>query len=233
MAESDGLDEAAEQMLRVALTAAAQLAERLAHARAQAAREVQARSDRDAQGHTARVEAEHRAARAQLNLTRDTPWWDTANGPDIADAYATARRVNLDPAVARDADRVTQQVQNRYGPAAVPNPAAPSPAAQPSPARRRPGDRAAQAQTTALAAADARAHIATRTHAWLAVHAHELPPPMTRADAAEAVSSRLRADLTQPRPATEATGPRAADQAAAATRPRTVNRFSTVDFERS
>lgn len=228
MAESDGIDEAAEQMLRVALTAAAQLAERLAHARTQAARQAQARSDRDAREHTARVEAEHRAARAQLTLTRNPRWWDTATGPDIADAYATARQwADLDPVAARDADRITQQVRERYGPAAVLNPTL-----QPSPAGRRPKERAAEAEAAALLTADARGDIATRTRAWLAAHAHELPPELTRADAGEAVSARLHADLTQPRPATESTAPNAADQAAAATGPRIVIPAATVDLER-
>jgi hypothetical protein len=232
VAESDGIDEAAEQMLRVALTAAAQLAERLAHARAQAAREAQARSDRDAREHSARVEAEHRAARAQLALTEDPRWWHTATGPDIADVYATARQwADHDPSAAHDADRITQQVPEQYGSAAVPIGA--SSIGQPRATDRRAREQAAAAEAAVLLASDARADIATRTRAWLAEHAHELPAEFTRAEAGEAVSAGLRADLTQPQSATEATAASTSAQITAESRPQAAIRPSDLDFERS
>jgi hypothetical protein len=85
--ESDGLDETVEQLLRVSVTAAAQLAEHLAHARTQANRQTAQHTARDAQQLAARLEAEQRAGRAQPagpDTTDDKT--HTAAAPDTSPA---------------------------------------------------------------------------------------------------------------------------------------------------
>ncbi|MDQ3359699.1 MAG: hypothetical protein M3520_12955, partial [Actinomycetota bacterium] len=65
--ESDGVDEAVEGVLRVGLTAAGpRMAEIIARAREQAAREAQAASEHEARELAERLTAERSAARAQL-----------------------------------------------------------------------------------------------------------------------------------------------------------------------
>lgn len=207
--QSDGLDEAAERLLQVTLTAAAQLAERVAQARAHAAREAQALSGRQAREYATRTEAERRVARAQLIPTRDPGWWDTASRLQIADAYATARQwADLDPDAGRDAARILQQVRDRYGAAALPDLTATAAAAHTGRGAPRPGERAAQTEAELLIAADARAEAAHRVDRWLEEHAGDLPDDLTRTEVFEAVDSRLRADLFEPASAVRATANR-------------------------
>ncbi len=212
MADSDGLDEAAEQVLRTALTAAAQLAERLAQARTQAQRDAATRSEREARDLAGRVQTERRAASAQLAPTRDPRWILTAQPREITDAYATAQQwAATDPAAARDAQRILDQVRACYGPDAVPTglDQAPDVGRVDSPAQR-----VARADAAVLLAAP---DIDTRVATWLADHPAGLPG-FSRAEAAEAVDARFRAALFQAVPATEATTARlpGADTARAA-----------------
>jgi len=205
MADADGLDEAAEQVLRTALTAAAQLAERLAQARTQSQRDAAARSEREARDLAGRVQAERRAADAQLAPTRDPRWIATAQPEEIADAYATARQwAGVDPAAARDAQRILDQVRVRFGPAAVPEGLDGTSDPGPGGGVDSPARRAARADAAVLLAApDVDARVAT----WLADHPAALPG-LSHAETAAAVDARLRAALFQAVPATEATATR-------------------------
>jgi hypothetical protein len=218
---SDGLDEAAERLLQVTLTAAEQLAERVAQARAHAAREAQALSGRQARESAARTEAERRVARAQLAFTRDPGWWDTAGRLQIADAYATARQwADLDPDAARDAARILQQVRERYGPNALPDLTATAASVQTARGGRQSAERAAQTEAELLIAADTRADTAARVHSWLKQHTDDLPADLTRQEVVEAVDSRLRADLFETATAIHATaGPSNSAQTASPRRP--------------
>ncbi len=223
MPDADGLDEAAEQILRVGLTAAAQLAERIAQARSQAQREAAARSDREARDLTGRVEAERRAATAQLDRTRDPRWIQTATAGEISDAYATARQwAGTDPAAARDAQRILDQVRTRHGTDAVPTGLDQS-GNDVSPARQ-----AARADAALLLATP---DVDARVQAWLADHPQPLPG-LTRAETAEAFDARLRADLSQARSATAATAPAAPAVEPAISRIRTPTVAVSADFER-
>lgn len=226
MADSDGLDEAAEQVLRTALTAAAQLAERLAQARTQAQREAAARSEREARDLAGRVQVERRAAGAQLASTRDPRWILTASPGEIADAYATARQwAGTDPAAARDAQRILDQIRARYGADAVPDglDRTPDTGRVDSSAQR-----AARADAAVLLAApDVDARVAT----WLADHPGALPG-LSRAEAAEAVDARFRAALFQAVPATEATAARLPGAATARAAAPAVDLTRGVEAER-
>lgn len=229
MADADELDEAAEQILRTALTAAAQLAERLAQSRAQAQRDAAARSEREARDLAGRVQVERRTAAAQLAPTRDPRWILTAQPREIANAYATAQQwAGTDPAAARDAQRILDQVRTRYGPDAVPDGLdrtadLSSGAGVDSPARR-----AARAEAAVLLTTP---DVDARVRSWLAEHPGALPG-LTPAETAEAVDARLRADLSQAQPATAATAPVAASAAPAISATRTLAVASTNDFER-
>ena len=202
MADADGLDEAAEQILRVGLTAAAQLAERIAQARTQAQRETAARSEREARELAGRVAAERAAAAVQLDRTRNPRWITTATAAEIADAYATARQwAGVDPAAGRDAQRILDQVHARYGPDAVPTALDHSVDGARVGGGDSPARRAASAEAALLLATP---DVDARVRAWLTDHPGSLPG-LTPAKTTEAVDARLRAELSQGRPATAAT----------------------------
>jgi len=229
MADADGLDEAAEQVLRTALTAAAQLAERLAQARTQSQRDAAARSEREARDLAGRVEVERRAATAQLAATREPRWIATASTREIADAYATARQwAGVDPAAARDAQRILDQVRARYGADAVPDGLDRAGDLSPGGAVESPARRAARAEAAVLLATP---DVDARVQAWLAEHPGPLPG-LTPAETAEAVDAHLRADLSQARSATEATAPVTAPTAPAISATRTLTVASANDLER-
>ncbi len=114
--ESDGVDEAVEGVLRVGLTAAGRMAEVIARAREQAAREAQAGSEHEARELAERLTAERSAARAQLAPVHRADWWDQAQPAAIATAWETARAwQQIDPDAARAADRIRDEVRTRYG----------------------------------------------------------------------------------------------------------------------
>ncbi len=114
--ELDGIDEVVEGGLRVALTVAGRVAEQVARAREQVAREAQAASEQQARELAARLDGERSAARASLApVTRDE-WWTHTQPQDIANAWETARAwQQLDPDAAAVADRIRREVRNRFG----------------------------------------------------------------------------------------------------------------------
>lgn len=230
MADSDGLDEAAEQILRTALTAAAQLAERLAQARTQSQREAAARGDREAGDLAGRVEAERRAADAQLTRTRDPRWIATATAGEVTDAYATARQwAGTDPAAERDAQRILDQIRTRHGPDAVPPEIGPATEAGRGGGADSPARRAALADAALLLAAP---DVDARVRSWLAEHPGPLPG-LTPTQTAEAVDARLRAALFQAAPATDATAARSAGAGEKArTAPPVLDLTRTAEVER-
>ena len=64
--ESDGIEEAFEGHIRVLVTAAGQVGERVARARAEALRRAQARSEQEARELRSRIEAERPRQRERL-----------------------------------------------------------------------------------------------------------------------------------------------------------------------
>lgn len=114
--EPDGIEEAVEGGLRVALTVAGRAGEDLARRRERAARQAEAASAQEARELHARLEAERSAARASLAPVHQDEWWATADRDQIVAAYETAHGwAGTDPDAARAADRIRTEIQERYG----------------------------------------------------------------------------------------------------------------------
>lgn len=116
MSESDGVDEVVGGGIRVAITAAGLVAERLAQGRAQRAREAEAASIEEIRRLEARLDVERSTARAQLAQVDRDGWWENAGVSDVADAWETAQSWRqLDPVAERAAERIEREVRDRYG----------------------------------------------------------------------------------------------------------------------
>lgn len=114
--ESDGIEEAFEGTLRVALTAAARVGEQVARQREAAARQAQAEGESAAAQLAGRLNAEREAARASYAPLHRPDWWDAAQPEDIARAYQTAKAwTDVDPEAVRAEQRIVEEVRSRYG----------------------------------------------------------------------------------------------------------------------
>lgn len=116
MSESDGVDEAVGGGIRLAVTAAGLVAERMAQARAERAKAAEAVSVEEARRLEARLGVERATARAQLSQVDRDGWWENADVDDVADAWETAQSWRqLDPMAGRAAERIEREVRDRYG----------------------------------------------------------------------------------------------------------------------
>lgn len=251
--ESDGIEEAFEGQLRVALTAAGQIGERFARAREEALRRAQAVSEQEARELQARIAAERGASRVELAQVHRPEWWDKAEPQAVGRAYQLARAwADSDPEAVRAEQRIKDEVRTRYGvdvdtangdPAQVRAAVARAEQLQreEQEQRTRAGADAAEAQSlmtdaeradqAAERARDAAEHEpdpAERGQAAADAGAHEAAADRLRNDAAPAydsaerreafasdlkgrgvgeedVATRLRADVSYGKPATEAT----------------------------
>ncbi|TFC01476.1 hypothetical protein E3O42_10175 [Cryobacterium adonitolivorans] len=114
--ESDGIGDAFDGQMRVALTVATQMAERFARLREELARNAQARTEQQTKELQVRFDAERNAARASLAPVQQQEWWNTAGVDDIATAYETADAWRTaDPDIARTSDRMREELRGRYG----------------------------------------------------------------------------------------------------------------------
>jgi hypothetical protein len=114
--ESDGIGEAFDGQIRIALTAAAQMAERFARLREDLARNAQARTEQQNRELQVRFDAERNAARASLAPVQQPEWWNHADVNDIATAYETAEAWRpVDDDIARTSDRMREELRSRYG----------------------------------------------------------------------------------------------------------------------
>lgn len=114
--ETDGIEEAFEGQLRVIVTAAGQVGERLARAREDALRQAQARSEQEYRELQSRIEVERRAAHVELADVHRSEWWDRATPEQIGRSYQVARAwAQDDPEAARAEQRVRDEVRSRYG----------------------------------------------------------------------------------------------------------------------
>lgn len=114
--ETDGIEEALEGQLRVLVTAAGQVGERIARAREESARRAQAGSEREARELQSRLAAERQAARAELGNVHRSEWWDHATPEQIGHSYQVARAwANEDPEAVRAEQRVRDELRARYG----------------------------------------------------------------------------------------------------------------------
>lgn len=116
MSESDGIEEALEGQLRVLVTAATQLGERAARAREAAQRTAAAHSEQEQRELQARFAAEQQLARTQYGQVHNPQWWDNAKPADISAVWQTTKAwSNEDPEAARAEARMAQELRDRYG----------------------------------------------------------------------------------------------------------------------
>lgn len=114
--ESDGLDEALEGQLRVVVTAAAQIGERIARAREDAQRRAQSAGEQEARELASRLAAEQRAARTELGNVYRSQWWERATPEQIGHTYQVAHAWSQeDPEAARAQHLMRQELRIRYG----------------------------------------------------------------------------------------------------------------------
>lgn len=114
--ETDGIEEAIEGQLRVLVTAAGQAGERIARTREDALRTAQARSEQEHRELQSRIEAERRAARAELALVYRSDWWERATPEQIGRTYQVARAWSQeDPEAVRAEQRMADELRTRYG----------------------------------------------------------------------------------------------------------------------
>ncbi len=113
--ENDGIDEVFEGQLRVAITAAGQIGERLAHALEDSQRRAQASSEQEARELASRMAAEQQTARGELGAVHRSEWWDNATAEQIGHSYQVARAwATEDPEAVRAERRIREEVRTRY-----------------------------------------------------------------------------------------------------------------------
>lgn len=116
MTETDGIEEALEAQLRIAITVAGQLGEGLARARENALHRAHAAGEPEVRELDARLYAERTAARAELAGVRRDGWWENATSDQIAHAWQVARAWAADDLDAREAvSQLREQIRTRYG----------------------------------------------------------------------------------------------------------------------
>lgn len=114
--ESDGIEEAFEGQLRVLVTAAGQVGERIARMREEVLRRAQARSEQQARELQSRFEAERSAARVELGNVYRSDWWDRASAEQVAQTYQVARAwAREDPDAVRAEEHLRTEMRARYG----------------------------------------------------------------------------------------------------------------------
>lgn len=113
--ETDGIEEAFEGQLRVLVTAAGQVGERVARAREESMRKAQAQSEQHARELHSRLEAERRVARAEFSNAHRSGWWDRVTPEQIAHTYQLATAWgHEDPDAVRAERRIRDELQTRY-----------------------------------------------------------------------------------------------------------------------
>jgi len=114
--DTDGVGEAFDDQLRIALTIASQFGERIARLREQLSRQREAAATQQTRELEARFEAERGAVRASLAPVQQPEWWDQATPEDIAGAHETATAWRDYDDVANSAKtRIRDEVRERYG----------------------------------------------------------------------------------------------------------------------
>ena len=114
--ESDGIGEAFDGQIRIALAAAMQMAQHVARLREELARSSQARTEQQTRELQVRFGVERAAARASLIPVEQPGWWDRASIAEIAEAYETTEAWRpLDRDVAAVGNQMREELRNRYG----------------------------------------------------------------------------------------------------------------------
>lgn len=113
--ESDGIEEALEGSVRLAVMAGARLGSEIARAREDRLRAQLRIDEREAERLADRFEAERRAAVIELSRVHRPDWWDRADPARISRLYATARAWESEPAAVAAEQRMREEIQTRYG----------------------------------------------------------------------------------------------------------------------
>lgn len=115
MSDSDGIEEALEQTLRMALMTAARAGEHLARLREASNRKREAASRQEAAELTTRLNAQQADARSVYGQTRNSEWWDQAEPQDLVRAYETAHAWrDHDPQAQAAITKMNEEVKTRY-----------------------------------------------------------------------------------------------------------------------
>lgn len=116
MSEMDDLGREFDQMLRVALTGAAQAAELTARRRALQERAAAAAAREEALRLQQQLAAERQAARAVYLAPGQAAWWENATAQDVATAWQTAAAwAGQDPQAAAAQQAIAETVRRRWG----------------------------------------------------------------------------------------------------------------------
>ena len=116
MSEDASVEEEVGQAARIALTVAAQLADKFARAREELAREAQRQSEQVQRQLQARFEGERDVAGARLMVVERPEWWDRADIAQIAGMHETAQQwKDFDPRAQAAAETIAREVKDRYG----------------------------------------------------------------------------------------------------------------------
>ena len=115
MEPDDGLEEAVDGQMRVLLTVAAHVGERVARARENQYHQNQTQSETEARQLQDRLDAERAVARAEMSKTQREDWWDRATPTEIAYTYQVACAWSgEEPEAVRTQDKVRTELKNRY-----------------------------------------------------------------------------------------------------------------------
>ena len=115
MEPDDGLEEAVDGQMRVLLTVAAHVGERVARARENQYHQNQTQSETEARQLQDRLDAERAVARAEMSKTQREDWWDRATPTEIAYTYQVACAWSgEEPEAVRTQDKIRTELKNRY-----------------------------------------------------------------------------------------------------------------------
>lgn len=116
MTDSDGINETWEGVERVVLVTAARMGETIMRIRRELLEQARARDAREAAQLQAIYDSRRALARAELRGVEQDSWWDRATPDDVARAWTVARTWREDdPEIRAVDDRITREVQDRYG----------------------------------------------------------------------------------------------------------------------
>ena len=116
MSEADGVDDAVDGAMRTGLMVAGRIGEQLARMHEEEQRTIAAAEEQRGRELQERMFAQRAAARAQLAPVSREDWWDKATPEMIERVHETATAWKAyDPEAATAADKISEQVQSRYG----------------------------------------------------------------------------------------------------------------------
>lgn len=203
---TDDLDQVFEGQLRVVLTVAGQIGERLAREREQRMRDAQAKSEAEQRRLESRIEAEHAASRVEMANVHRAEWWDRASPEDIGHAAQVIGAWSReDPEAARAENKLREEVRERWGIDVNDAQANPEAVRQLLRLELERAERASGGQESGLnekaAAPESVGGVSYDSHARREVLASELEG---QGISREVVATRVRADASQAKPASEA-----------------------------